>query len=64
MYNMSLFKHWADTQVKEHWSIELENFVASKKPSNHAELEAAIHEYEEKVVAKKQHTTHTKGESQ
>lgn len=64
MYNMSLFKYWAETQVKDHWSPELEKFVASKKPSNHTELETAIREYEEMVAKKAAKTqTHTKGET-
>lgn len=47
---ISLFKIWAAAEIQKSWNSEMENFIQSKNPQNHAELESAIREYQEKFV--------------
>lgn len=42
---LSQFKIWAAANIQENWSWELENFILSKKPQTHHELELAIQEF-------------------
>lgn len=42
----SLFKIWAATAVQKNWDSELERFIAARKPQTHADLDAAIKDYE------------------
>lgn len=49
----SLFKIWAAANVQESWNSDLENFIQSKKPQNHAELEQAIQEYYDSASKKR-----------
>ena len=42
----TLFKLWAAINVPHTWNSELEKFINLKKPTNHAELEMAIKDFE------------------
>lgn len=44
---ISQFKIWAAANIQKNWNIDVEKFIMSKSPQNHAELEAAIREYQE-----------------
>ena len=46
----TLFKLWAAINVPYTWNSELEKYINLKKPTNHAELEIAIREFERKMV--------------
>lgn len=40
------FKLWAAETISGTWTSEMEKFILAKQPSNHAELDAAIQEFE------------------
>ena len=46
----TLFKLWAAINVPYTWNSELEQYIKSKNPTNHAELEMAIRDFERRMV--------------
>lgn len=46
---LNLFKFWAAINVPSTWTNEMEQFILSRNPQTHADLELAIREYEQKV---------------
>ena len=47
---INLFKLWAAINVPYTWNSELEKYINLKKPTNHAELEIVIREFERKMA--------------
>ena len=47
---INLFKLWAAINVPYTWNSELEKYINLKKPTNHAELELVIREFERKMA--------------
>lgn len=43
---INLFKIWAAINVPTTWNSELEKFINSKNPTNSAQLEEAIREFQ------------------
>ena len=50
---LSLYKIWAAEHVQEKWTAELENFIMSRKPQTHEDLEIIIEEFNKKMEIKK-----------
>ena len=47
---INLFKIWAAINVPYTWNSELEKYIDLKKPTNQAELEIAIREFERRIA--------------
>jgi hypothetical protein len=45
---LSIYKIWAAATTQKQWTQQLEDYIMSKKPSTHQELETIIQEYFDK----------------